>query len=102
MARSLEGKVVVITGASAGIGRAAAVLFARAGARVVAAARRLDRLEALCEEIAATGGICIAVRTDVAERPEIERLLAAALDRFGRVDIWINNAGYGLVGRVEQ
>jgi short-subunit dehydrogenase len=102
MAESLQGKVVVITGASAGIGREAARAFAREGCRVVASARRAERLEALCAEIQATGGECLPVTVDVAQEAEIERLLDAALERFSRVDIWINNAGSGLLGSVEQ
>jgi short-subunit dehydrogenase len=102
MAESLRGRVVVITGASAGIGREAARAFAREGCRVVAAARRAERLEALRAEIQASGGECVAVTMDVADEAEVERLLQTALECFGHVDIWINNAGSGLLGSVEQ
>ncbi|HXG22954.1 MAG TPA: SDR family oxidoreductase [Chthonomonadales bacterium] len=99
---SLRNKVVVITGASAGIGRECARLFAEEGAHVVVAARRRERLEALKAEIEARGGKCLAVPTDVADRALVQRLLDATLEHFGRVDVWINNAGFGLVGSVEQ
>ena len=102
MRGSLRGKVIVITGASAGIGREAARLFAAEGAHVVSAARRADRLAELQHEIEEAGGRCLAVPTDVAERPQVERLRDATLEHFGRIDVWVNNAGYGLVGSVEQ
>jgi short-subunit dehydrogenase len=102
MAISLRNKVVVITGASAGIGREAALLFAREGAHVVVAARRAERLEEVKRQIEAEGGKCLAVPTDVADRALVQRLLDATLEHFGRVDVWINNAGYGLAGSIEQ
>src|SRR5438046_3057567 len=102
MPRNLKNKVVVITGASAGIGKAAAFLFAREGANVVAAARRMERLSQICSEIEELGGKCLPVQTDVSDRPQVQRLLDATLEHFGKVDVWINNAGYGLVGSVEQ
>lgn len=97
-----ERKVVVVTGASAGIGREAARVFAGEGARVVAAARRVDRLQELCAEIEAAGGECLVVVTDVGEPAQVYALRDAAIARFGRIDVWINNAGYGLLGSVEQ
>src|SRR5258708_4052308 len=102
MPRNLKNKVVVITGASAGIGKAAAILFAREGANVVIAARRMERLLHISDEIEEQGGKCLPVQTDVSERPQVQRLLDATLEHFGKVDVWINNAGYGLVGSVEQ
>lgn len=102
MAVRIQGKVVVITGASSGIGRELARVFAREGARVVIAARRGDRLRDLASEIERNGGECLAVPTDVADREAVRRLLDAALERFGTVDVWINNAGSGLLGPVEQ
>ena len=97
-----EGVVVVVTGASAGIGREAARAFAREGARVVAAARREERLQELLAEIEAGGGECLVVVTDVGEAAQVYALRDAALARFGRIDVWINNAGYGMLGSVEQ
>jgi len=102
MRRTLKNRVAVITGASAGIGSECARLFAEAGAHVVIAARRLQRLEAIRQEIESKGGRCLAVQTDVSDRALMQRLLDATLEHFGRVDIWINNAGSGLAASVEQ
>ena len=84
-------KVIVITGASAGIGAALARVCARRGARVVLAARSADKLEAVAAE---TGGH--AVPTDVTERKQVEALAAAAIAHAGRVDVWVSNAGRGI------
>ncbi|MGC8668668.1 MAG: SDR family NAD(P)-dependent oxidoreductase [Chthonomonadales bacterium] len=99
--RSLRNRVVVVTGASAGIGREAARLFSREGSHVVAAARRRNRLEELCSELSAAGARCLAVTTDVSQRDQVQRLLDATLEHFGRVDVWVNNAGCGLAGPIE-
>ena len=93
MSKDYDGKVVVITGASAGIGAAAAVEIAGRGGRVVLAARRRPQLD---EVAARCGDAALAVPTDVTRRDEVERLFAAAVERFGRVDIWVNNAGRGI------
>ncbi len=93
---SLKDKVVVITGASSGIGRAAALEFIRKGARVVLAARRLDILQALCRELSPSGDQCLAVQTDVTLEADVEQLFHAAEEHFGQVDILVNNAGRGL------
>ncbi len=102
MARTLKNKVVVITGASAGIGKECAYAFHRAGAFVVIAARRLERLREIQADIESDGGKCLSVSTDVADSTQVQRLLDATLEHFGRVDVWINNAGFGQVGRFEE
>ncbi len=95
------GKVALITGASAGIGAALARELARDGADLVLAARREDRLHDLAREIAATGRNAIVVSCDVTRDGELERAVAAAVERYGRLDIAIANAGFGVAGPVE-
>ena len=93
---TLTGKVAVITGASSGIGVAFAQAMAEAGADVALGARRADRLEQTLTDVCdSTGRRGIAVRTDVAEPEDCQRLVDTAVQRFGRVDILINNAGVG-------
>lgn len=89
----IKGKVVVITGASSGIGEAAARLLARQGAHVVLGARRTDRLEALTKAITAEGGSARYRQLDVTRREDMEAFVDFALGTFGRVDVIINNAG---------
>jgi len=91
--RRLDGKVAIITGASSGIGAVAGRLFAREGAAVVLAARREAELDDLAEEISASGGKALAVRTDVADAKSVEALVKRTVDSFGRLDIAFNNAG---------
>ncbi|WP_156727771.1 SDR family NAD(P)-dependent oxidoreductase [Streptomyces apocyni] len=93
----LAGKVAMITGASSGIGAAAARLFAAEGAAVVLMARRKDRLEALAGEISAAGGRALAVPGDVTSGGDVRRTVEAAVERFGGLDAAFNNAGYATV-----
>jgi NAD(P)-dependent dehydrogenase (short-subunit alcohol dehydrogenase family) len=89
----LKGRVVVVTGASSGIGEACAKGYARAGAMVVLAARRIDRLNALAKMIEKSGGEALAVATDVTDEVAVAEMFRQAIGRFGTVDILINNAG---------
>lgn len=99
--RSLAARVVIITGASSGIGEAAARRLVRAGARLVICARRADRLEALARDLDPSGQRVLAVAADVTDDSDRRRLVEAALQRFGRIDALVNNAGYGTRGPVE-
>lgn len=93
MIDNFTGKTIVIIGASSGMGAAAARHLAAKGAVVVLGARRTDRIEALVAEITAAGGKAIAVATDVTKRDDLQRLVAAAVETYGRIDVLINNAG---------
>jgi len=93
MAENIDGKVIVITGASSGLGEAAARLLSAQGATLVLGARREDRLDALCAELTAAGGRAVSQVTDVTDRAQVEALVALAVERFGRIDVLINNAG---------
>jgi short-subunit dehydrogenase len=97
--RDLRDMIVVITGASAGIGKALAEMLAARGAKLVLAARRADRLDALN---AALGGHHLTVVTDVAQRADCENLIARSIERFGRIDTLVCNAGYGYYRLVED
>jgi NADP-dependent 3-hydroxy acid dehydrogenase YdfG len=92
---SLKGKVVIVTGASSGFGESTAKLFAQEGCRVVLAARRLDRLEALANQVRSLGGDALPVSMDVSQPAQIEAMVQATLDAYGRIDILFNNAGFG-------
>ncbi|OMF28800.1 SDR family oxidoreductase [Paenibacillus sp. FSL H8-0259] len=90
---SIENKVVVITGASSGIGEAAALLLAERGAKVVLGARGADRLEALAARIVNNGGEAVYASTDVRQREDLSRLVALACERYGKIDVLVSNAG---------
>lgn len=97
----LDGQIVIVTGASSGIGEAAARKLAGEGATVVIAARRADRLEALKREIEAAGGRALAVAGDVTSPQDRERVVQETMSAFGRIDGLVNNAGYGQRGPIE-
>jgi NAD(P)-dependent dehydrogenase (short-subunit alcohol dehydrogenase family) len=97
-ARTFAGKVVIVTGASSGIGQVAALEFARASAMVVAAARRADLGERTVTRIIEEGGDALFVQTDVSRPREVEALVAAAVARYGQLDCAFNNAGIGARG----
>jgi NADP-dependent 3-hydroxy acid dehydrogenase YdfG len=93
MTSNIQGKVVVITGASSGLGEATARRLAGEGASVVLGARRADRLKTLVEELTGKGGKAAALATDVSKLQEVQRLVDHAVASFGRVDVMLNNAG---------
>lgn len=93
MNSNIQGKVILITGASSGIGEATARLLAQKGAKVVLGARRTDRMERLVGEIRESGEIAMARQLDVTQRHEVQTFVDAALSDFGRIDVIINNAG---------
>jgi short-subunit dehydrogenase len=100
--QSIAGKTFVITGASSGFGRGVALKLASQGANVVLAARRTELLEAVAAEARAAGGTPLVVTTDVGKPEDVQKLAEAAITRFGRIDVWINNAGVGAIGRFED
>ena len=93
MSDNIDGKVVVITGASSGLGEATARMLAAHGATVVLGARRVERIEALAGELARAGGKALALQTDVTRHEDVQRLVDAAVEKFGRIDVLVNNAG---------
>jgi short-subunit dehydrogenase len=95
-------RVIAITGASAGIGRATALRMAREGAAVAICARRADRLGAVAAEIVAAGGQALSMTADVTRADEVERFVAGTMARFGRLDVMLCNAGYGIAGAIDD
>jgi short-subunit dehydrogenase len=100
--RELAGRVVVVTGASSGIGAATAVACGRAGMRVVLAARRAGRLAAVAADVSAAGGTARVVPTDVGDEAAVRTLIDGTVDAWGRVDVLVNNAGVGILATVDQ
>jgi NADP-dependent 3-hydroxy acid dehydrogenase YdfG len=94
--------VILITGASSGIGAATARRFVKAGYRVVLAARRLERLQALAEELQASGGQALPIAADMSRLEQIQQLVETTLTAYGRIDILFNNAGYGCLDWLEE
>ena len=101
MSGSIEQKVIAITGASAGIGRATALRLARDGARLAICARRRDRLEQVAAEIVRLGGQALSVEADVTREADMQLFVANTIERFGRLDVMMCNAGFGIYGTVD-
>ena len=93
MRNNIEGKIVVITGASSGLGEATARLLSAQGTSLVLGARRVDRLQALADELNDSGGKALAVTTDVTDYDQVKSLVNTAVQTYGRIDVMINNAG---------
>ena len=102
MSNGIAGKVVVITGASSGLGEATARHLAALGARVVLGARRADRLQALVEDIRQAGGEAVHAVTDVTSKAQVQALVDAGRAAFGRVDVMVNNAGLMAIAPISQ
>ncbi|MGW6441506.1 SDR family oxidoreductase [Lentzea sp. NPDC055074] len=99
---NVEGEVVAITGASSGIGEATALMLAGRGARLVLGARRSDRLKDLVAKIEQSGGTAVYARTDVTQREDLHALVRLAQQRFGRLDVLVNNAGVGPISPLDD
>jgi len=99
---NIEGKVVVITGASSGLGEETARHLSAKGASVALGARRTERIESLAKEINSKDGKAIAVTTDVTQRDQVKNLVDSAVDEFGRVDVMLNNAGLMPLSQIES
>jgi len=102
MSENIKGKVVVITGASSGLGEATARLLAEKGATVVLAARRTERIESLAEELKNKGGDALAVPTDVTDRQQVKQLVDKTVQTCGRIDVMLNNAGLMPLAPLEE
>ncbi|MDB5025510.1 MAG: 3-oxoacyl-(acyl-carrier-protein) reductase [Mucilaginibacter sp.] len=102
MQNRIKGKVVAITGASSGIGEATALMLAGHGAKVVLGARRSDRLEELADHIVKAGGEALYLVTDVKQRDDLIKLVKLACDKYGRLDVLINNAGISHLSRMDE
>ena len=100
--KPINEQVIVITGASSGIGLATALAAANEGAKLVLAARSEDTLDEVVQQIASMGGEAIRVSADVAEREHLQKIADAAIARFGRIDTWVNNAGVSIYGRLDE
>jgi len=98
----LKDKVVLITGASSGIGHALALACGKQGAKVVLAARRRSRLDSLHDDIVQAGGDALVVKTDVSDEVQVINAVESAMSHYGRIDILVNNAGYGMIGELSE
>src|SRR5512140_3023532 len=95
-------RVIAITGASAGIGRATALRLARDGGSLAICARRADRLEAVAAEIVAAGGQALSMPADVTRAGDMDAFVARTVERFGRLDVMLCNAGFGIAGAIDD
>jgi short-subunit dehydrogenase len=98
----LDGQVVIVTGASSGIGEATVRMLAAAGANVVLVARRRDRLDQLKKEIEQSGARALAIAGDITSPEDRERIVQTTMSEFGQIDVLVNNAGYGQRGPIEM
>ena len=101
-ARIIANKVIIVTGASSGIGRAVALALARERARLVLVARRQPLLESLADEVRKEGGTVLVLALDLRDRGQAEKMIATTREQFERIDVLINNAGFGYLGTVEE
>lgn len=102
MYNQIESKVVIVTGASSGIGKAIALKLSKFGARLILSGRRMEQLEKVEDEIKSAGGEAICVTTDVRHKVDMENLVNAAVKKYGRLDVIINNAGVAQVSRIDE
>ncbi len=100
--KKLNGKVIVITGASSGIGKAIALQLAENGATVVLGARRVEKIAALADQIQKAGGAAKYIATDVKKKDDLYALIQAAVNTYGRIDVIINNAGISELSRIDE
>lgn len=98
----IENKVIAITGASSGIGEATALLLAERGAKVVLGARRMEKLKILASKITEADGTAIYVETDVKRRKDLSNLVDLAIERFGKLDVFVGNAGIAPISRLDE
>lgn len=99
---NIKGKVVAITGASSGMGKAIAIELAKNGAKVILGARRIEQLLQLVEDIKSTGGEAACITTDVKNKADLDRLVHKAVDQYGKLDVMVNNAGISQISRIDD
>jgi NAD(P)-dependent dehydrogenase (short-subunit alcohol dehydrogenase family) len=99
---NIEGKTIIVTGASSGLGKRLSLAYAKAGANIVAASRNVSKLEELVHEVELIGGKALEVKTDVTKNADIEHMIKVALERFGGIDVLLNNAGMSIPGLLAE